>query len=329
MWFSDLQRMHGRKLVGHDLQWRKLAMPGLRSFETFLMNICKMEIPMRCKPLFNLPKWNITTLHIFVPVVLLLFLLAACAEVPLTQRRALHLVPESDVVALSLKEYEKVLKKSKLSTDQEKVKMVREVGMRIAMAAEGFLKDHGMRNQLKNYHWEFNLIDNDEMVNAWCMPGGKVAVYTGILKYTRDENGLAVVLGHEIAHAIARHGSERMSQVLLANMGGMALAIALSEKPSETRNLFLLAYGVGANLGFVLPYSRIQESEADRIGLMLMAKAGYDPRTALDFWERMRAENKNRMPEFLSTHPAPSTRIARLKEYINEALPYYEMSKKK
>ena len=250
-----------------------------------------------------------------------------CAEVPITGRRSLQLVPESELMTMSLKEYRQVIEKNKLSTDQDKVRMVRTVGNRIAKSAEAFLADMGREDQIRNYQWEFNLIQDDKVVNAWVMPGGKAAVYTGILPYTKDETGLAVVLGHEVGHAIAEHGNERMSQALLANMGAVALSAALAQKPDQTRQLFMTVYGVGTSVGVLLPYSRLQESEADHIGLILMARAGYDPRAAVPFWERMNQGEKTRTPEFLSTHPAPSTRIADIERYIPEAMPYYRRSK--
>ncbi|MGD8366634.1 MAG: M48 family metallopeptidase [Desulfobacterales bacterium] len=247
----------------------------------------------------------------------------SCATVPITGREALHLVPESELLTLSLQQYQEVLKQSKLSTDPEKTAMVRKVGGNIARAAEAFLRDNGHADAIGNYHWEFNLIEDDKTVNAWVMPGGRAAVYTGILPYTRDETGLAVVLGHEVAHALADHGNERMSQALLQQMGGMALAVALSSKPKETQTLAMAAFGVGAAMGFILPYSRLHESEADRIGLVLMARAGYDPREAVPFWERMNAAPGARPPELLSTHPAPETRIADIKAHLPEAMAYY------
>ena len=204
--------------------------------------------------------------------------------------------------------------------------MVRRVGGRIAQATEEFFRESGMADEIKNYQWEFNLIEDDKTVNAWCMPGGKVAVYTGILPVTQDETGLAVVMGHEIAHAIAKHGNERMSQGLLVQLGGMGLSAALGSNPSATSQIFMAAYGAGAQLGILLPYSRVHESEADRIGLILMAKAGYDPRQAIPFWERMNARAGARAPEFLSTHPAPESRIENLRNYMSEALPYYKKS---
>lgn len=249
--------------------------------------------------------------------------LIACAEVPITHRQSLQLLPESELATLSLQEYDKVLKNSKLSTDRSQVEMVRRVGSKIAGAAEVFLIEAGLKSQIKNLDWEFNLIEDDKTANAWVMPGGKAAVYTGILKYTRDETGLAVVLGHEVAHAIAGHGNERMSQGLLAQMGGAALSVALSDKSAQTRGLFMQAYGAGATVGLLLPYSRLHESEADRIGLTLMARAGYDPRQAVPFWQRMNQQGGQRPPEFLSTHPAPESRIANIERYIPEALKYY------
>ena len=248
----------------------------------------------------------------------------ACAQVPITDRQSLALLPESQLATMSLQEYDKVLKNSKLSSNRQQVEMVRRVGFRIAKAAEAFLKEAGMQSEIKNLNWEFNLIVDDKLANAWVMPGGKAAVYTGILKYTQNETGLAVVLGHEVAHAIARHGNERMSQGLLAQMGGVALSVALSENSAATQNLFMQAYGAGATVGLLLPYSRLHESEADRIGLTLMARAGYDPREAVPFWQRMNEQGGRRPPEFLSTHPAPATRIASIKRYIPEALVYYK-----
>jgi predicted Zn-dependent protease len=261
----------------------------------------------------------------FRPVVILcLFLFFfACATVPVTGRKQLDLVPDSELVAMSYSEYATVMKKSKLSTDQDKVNMVRRVGKRIAAAAEDFLVQEGLGSEVQNYKWEFNLIQDDKTVNAWCMPGGKVAVYTGLLPITRDETGLAVVMGHEVAHAIARHGGERMSQGLLAQLGGVGLAVALSTQPAATQSIFMQAYGVGTQVGVLLPYSRLHESEADRIGLILMAKAGYDPRAAIALWQRMNQQGGSRPPELLSTHPAPESRIREIQALIPEAMQYY------
>jgi len=270
-----------------------------------------------------IPKLHRISFYRYLFFILLLFYVVACAEVPITHRKSLHLVPESELLTMSLRQYSEVLNKSKLSTDQQKVQMVRKVGSKIAKAAEAFLAEAGQSANIKNYQWDFNLIEDDKTVNAWVMPGGKAAVYTGILPYTQNKTGLAVVLGHEVAHAIAGHGNERMSQGLLAQMGGVALSVALSQNSAATRNLFMQAYGAGASVGLLLPYSRLHESEADRIGLTLMARAGYDPREAVPFWERMNQKAERRPPEFLSTHPAPATRIANIKKYIPEAMVYY------
>ena len=258
--------------------------------------------------------------------VLLAAVLWGCAQVPITGRQSLHLVPESELLTLSLQQYNEVLQKSKLSSDTQKVAMVRRVGNRIAKAAESFLSESGHQDLIKNFQWQFNLIADDETANAWVMPGGKAAVYTGILPFTKDETGLAVVLGHEVGHALANHGNERMSQELLANMGGMALSVALSSQPQMTQELAMAAFGAGASIGVLLPYSRLQESEADHIGLILMARAGYDPREAVPFWQRMNAAPGSRPPELLSTHPAPETRIADIKALIPEAMAYYRGS---
>ncbi len=254
---------------------------------------------------------------------IILFLLLSCATVPITERRTIHLVSDQELTALSLQEYSKVLQQSKISHDPAKAQMVRNVGGRIAKATEGLLGEQGLGEDIQNYKWEFNLIEDDKTVNAWCMPGGKVVVYTGILPLAQNETGLAVVLGHEIAHAVAKHGNERMSQGLLAQMGGVALSVALSTQPAAATDLFLQAYGLGSQVGFLLPYSRVQEAEADRIGLTLMAKAGYDPREAVPFWKRMNEKGGGRPPEFLSTHPAPETRIKEIEAHIPEAMKYY------
>jgi predicted Zn-dependent protease len=261
--------------------------------------------------------------HPAILLCLLLFLFS-CAAAPVTERRGLHLVPDSELTTMSYQEYGNVLKKSKLSTDIAKVNMVRRVGKRIATASEQLLDEKGQGADIRNYKWEFNLIEDDKTVNAWCMPGGKVAVYTGLLPIAQDENGLAVVMGHEVAHAIAKHGNERMSQGLLAQFGAIGLSLALAGNPGVSSDIFMQAYGVGAQVGFLLPYSRIHESEADHIGLVLMAKAGYDPRGAIALWQRMNAKGGSRPPEFLSTHPAPESRIRNIESLIPEAMQYYK-----
>ncbi|MBP9020890.1 MAG: M48 family metallopeptidase [Syntrophobacterales bacterium] len=260
-------------------------------------------------------------------IVLLLACLLACTTVPLTERRSLNLVPDSDILSLSLQQYQETLGKSKLSQDEEKVLMVKRVGERIARAAEEFMRESGREADIQGYEWEFNLIDDPKTVNAWCMPGGKVAVYTGILPIAKDETGLAVIIGHEVAHAIAKHGNERMSQAMLVQLGGIGLSIALAQKPAATRRIFQEAYGVTTEVAYVLPYSRLQEAEADRIGLVLMAKAGYDPREAVALWERMNSRESGRTVEFLSTHPVPESRIKNIRSLIPEAMRYYKENK--
>ncbi len=252
-----------------------------------------------------------------------LLLIWACQTVPVTGRQQLNIVPSDTLIGLSFNEYDDFLKKHEVITNTPDAQMVGRAGRKIQRAVERYFSDNRMSDQLKGYQWEFNLV-KDDAVNAWCMPGGKVVVYTGILPVAEGEEGLAVVMGHEISHAIAKHGNERMSQGLIAQMGGMALSVALAEKSQETRDLFMTAFGVGSQVGILLPYSRLQESEADRLGLIFMAMAGYDPRTAVDFWKRMAGGKKGAPPEFLSTHPADSKRIADIEKALPEAMGYYK-----
>jgi predicted Zn-dependent protease len=200
--------------------------------------------------------------------------------------------------------------------------MVRRIGEKIKGSVEKYLADNHMSNRVEGFQWEFNVVKEDA-VNAWCMPGGKVVVYTGILPVTQDEGSLAVVMGHEIAHAIARHGNERMSQGLALQLGGLAISVALSEKPALTQNVFLQSYGIGSQLG-ILAYSRSHEIEADKLGLVFMAMAGYDPQSAIGFWERMSEAGGQAPPELLSTHPSDETRISTLREFMPEAMKYYK-----
>ncbi|MCU7495828.1 MAG: M48 family metallopeptidase [Ignavibacteria bacterium] len=260
----------------------------------------------------------------------LLFILLAlfsleCSTVPLTGRKQLDLVPASQMLTMSFQQYQDFLKQNKLSTDATQTAMVKRVGQKIQHAVEKYFADNNLSDQLKGYQWEFNLVDSKE-VNAWCMPGGKVVVYTGILPLTQDESGLAVVLGHEISHAVAKHGDERMSQGLLTQLGGIALQTALQTKPQQTQQIFMAAFGLGAQVGVLLPFSRTQESEADHLGLIFMSMAGYDPNRALDFWQRMAAQSKGAPPEFLSDHPSDQTRINKIKDEIPEAMKYYNRS---
>jgi predicted Zn-dependent protease len=256
-------------------------------------------------------------------VAVLFLLLVSCSTVPITGRTQLDIVPNSTMLAMSLQEYDTFLKSHKLSSNPEQTQMVKRVGVRIQRAVEQYFAQNQLSHELDGYGWEFNLVESDE-VNAWCMSGGKVVVYTGILPITQDEAGLATVMGHEIAHAVAKHGNERMSQALMAQMGGAALSVALAQKPQETRELWMTAFGLGAEVGVLLPYSRLQEEEADHLGLIFMAMAGYDPSAALAFWQRMSAKKDAKAPpEFLSTHPSDETRIRKIKALLPEATRYY------
>lgn len=262
-------------------------------------------------------------LKIFVPIILLTITLYYCSTVPITGRSQLHLISSSELNALSFQEYNQFLQQNKLSVNAQNTRMVKTVGINIQKAVEKYFAQHNLSNELNGYAWEFNLIESPE-ANAWCMPGGKVVVYSGILPITKNESGLAVVMGHEIAHAIAQHGGERMSQGLMQQLGGVALSVAIQNEPKTTQNIFMTAYGLGSTLGVILPFSRTQESEADRLGLIFMSMAGYNPNTALDFWTRMsQSKTGGSPPEFLSTHPSDQTRIANLKEYMPEAMGYY------
>ncbi len=261
----------------------------------------------------------------FLVITALVFL--NCATVPVTGRQQLNLIPGSTMLSMSFQQYDDFLKSNKLSDNQQQTQMVKRVGAGIQHAVEQYFTEKNMAAELSQYAWEFNLVESDE-VNAWCMPGGKVVVYTGILPVTKNETGLAVVMGHEIAHAVAGHGNERMSQGLLTELGGMALAKALEQKPEQTQQLWMTAFGIGAQFGILLPYSRLQESEADHLGLIFMAMAGYDPNEAVDFWQRMAANNAGQAPpEFMSTHPSDETRIKKIKAELPEAMKYYRQTR--
>ncbi len=244
------------------------------------------------------------------PVALLLIL--ACATVPITGRRQVVFLSETEEIELGRETYRQILAEEKLSRDTQKIRLVERVGKRIAKVAEK-----------PEFQWEFKVIEKN-VANAWALPGGKVAVYTGILPVTKTEAGLAVVMGHEIAHAIARHGAERMSHDLIVQYGVAGIIAAVSAKNPEITNAVKKAFGLGTQIGIMLPFSRKHESEADHIGLILMAKAGYDPAEAVHFWQRMKKETEGKSPpEFLSTHPSHDTRITQIKKWLPEARKYY------
>ncbi len=247
--------------------------------------------------------------------------LAACTKVPITGRRQLNLLPESQMMTMSLAAYQDFLKETPpLGSNDPNVQMVQRIGKRLSVAATKYLTENGAAERVEGFNWEFNVVD-EPTVNAWCMPGGKVVVYTGILPVTKDEAGLALVMGHEIAHAIARHGNERMSQGLAVQ--GIGLATMLSTKPGLAQDIFMQSYGVGTQLG-MLAYGRNHETEADKMGLVFMAMGGYDPRGAPEFWKRMAAQGGAKPPEFLSTHPGDERRVRDLEAYMPEAMKYYK-----
>ncbi|WP_420387263.1 M48 family metallopeptidase [Roseivirga sp.] len=250
----------------------------------------------------------------------------ACTTVPITGRSQLTgLIGDQQVISMSADAYKQVIDSVKISNDAEQTAMVRKVGNRIKNAIEKYLSDNGQSELLEGFDWEFNLIDNDTTVNAWAMPGGKVAFYTGILPICQDELGVAVVMGHEVAHAVAKHGQERMNTAYAQQVGLSLGAVALGQDPTMAQRLVFQAVGMGSQLG-MLAFSRKHESEADELGLIFMAIAGYNPSEAPKFWERMSANGGGAPPEFLSTHPSHDTRIERLNAKLPEAMEYYENS---
>lgn len=254
-------------------------------------------------------------------VLAVLPLIFACSKTAFTGRKSLNLIPVNTLNQMSFTEYRSFLSQNKTLTSGKDYDLVRRVGNDLRAAVEVYYRATGKSSELKNFAWEFNVVD-DPTVNAFCMPGGKVVVYTGILKVTQNEDALAVVMGHELAHALANHGNERMSQGLVAQLGLTSLDIALSQKPTQTRNLLMSAAGAGAQVGVLLPFSRKHESEADEIGLYLTAMAGYNPSEAAPFWERMNKSGGGRPPEFLSTHPDPKRRSQDLRALVPKALEY-------
>lgn len=255
---------------------------------------------------------------------LLGLLLYACTRVAVTGRQQLSLVPNAEIIPMANQQYDSVVRTAKLSDNAKQTAMVKNVGNKISRAVEKYMAANNASAEIEGFQWEFNLIDEPNTVNAWCMPGGKVAFYTGIMPICKDEAGVAVVMGHEVAHAVANHARERMSQGLVANGLLGTLGAALGQNATLTKQLFFQAVGVGAQVG-MLKFSRQHESEADRIGLIFMAMAGYDPHEAPRFWERMEAESGGGAPpEWLSTHPSHGSRIKNLNEAIPEAMKYYK-----
>jgi predicted Zn-dependent protease len=260
----------------------------------------------------------------FVAFGLLAVLAWQCTRVPVTGRRQMNLMGEASLIQMATAQYQEVLATARVVPESDpRARQVKQVGDRIAAAATSYLNDHRQGKRVAGFQWEFKLID-DPTVNAWCMPGGKVAFYTGILPVTATETGLAVVMGHEVAHAIARHGNERMSQALALYAGSVTLDVLTAQNPGLARDIFLQSMGIGGQLG-MLAYSRTHETEADKVGLIFMAMAGYDPREAPKFWERMSAASGGQAPpQILSTHPSDATRVRDLEAFMPEALKYYK-----
>jgi predicted Zn-dependent protease len=254
-------------------------------------------------------------------------ILFSCTQNSITHRSQLKLLPESQLQSMANTQYQEFLttNRSKVvnNASNRDYEMVRRVGQRITKAVTEYYASKGLSKELAGYQWEYNLID-DKSANAWCMPGGKIVVYSGLLPITQNEAALAIAMGHEVTHAIFQHGNERMSQQLGAEAVGLGLQVAMSSKPQETQNIFYAAYGAGASLGVLLPFSRKHELEADHYGLIWASMAGYDPQEAIPFWQRMEDAAKGQHPpEFLSTHPSEGKRIEQLQKFMPEALQYY------
>lgn len=252
-------------------------------------------------------------------------IVVSCTQNAITGRKQFILLPETEVQSMALQEYQSFLSQNKVvnTTTNKDAEMVRRVGQRISAVVEKYYADKGLSNALEGYKWEYNLVDSKE-INAWCMPGGKIVVYTGLLPVTQNEAALAVVMGHEVSHALFQHGNSRMSQGLVQQLGGVALSVALASKPEATQQLFQTAYGLGSQVGVMLPFSRKDETEADEWGIIWAAMAGYNPQEAIPLWKRMAAMGGQKPPEFLSTHPSDEHRIANLQAHMAEALKYYK-----
>lgn len=260
---------------------------------------------------------------ILIPAISAIMLLTGCSSVPVTGRRQLNLVSDNEVLSASLTEYQSYMKTAKKSTNAEETAQVVRVGKRIAAATEEYLKTHGAASEISEFSWEFNLVQNNEL-NAFCMPGGKIVVYEGLMKIISKDDELAVVLGHEVAHAVAKHSNERMSQQLVAQYGAGILGQALSGQSQAVQAIASQVYGLGANYGVILPFSRKHESEADKIGLVFMRLAGYDPEVAVSFWKKMSASSSSSVPEFASTHPSDSRRISDIEKALPAIMKDYQ-----
>ena len=248
------------------------------------------------------------------------FLVLGCKTNPFTGERNLNFVSNSQIFPASFEQYDQVLAENQVVTNTPEARMIKNVGAKIATAAERYLNANGYEGYLNDYQWEFSLLKDDDMVNAWAMPGGKIAFYTGIMPIAQTETGVAAIMAHEVAHAVADHGAQRMSAAQLQQVGGAVVGAAAGGQSETTRQIIGQAYGLGSQVGVMLPFSRSHESEADRIGLTLMAIAGYEPSEAANLWRRMQQHSGGQStPEFLSTHPNPETRINNIEKWAPAA----------
>ena len=300
--FINLEGISKTSFFGTDIE--------LSFMKTNLIKICIFTLKL--KNFKNMMKRLVSLVAVFI--------LVACSTVPITGRKQLSLVSDSQLYPMAFQQYEGFLNENKISTNASMTKQIKDVGKRISAAVDKYLRVNGMADKADAYRWEFNLIE-DKTVNAWCMPGGKVVFYTGIMPIAANEDGVAAIMGHEIAHAFARHGAERMSTGMLQQAGGLAVALSTTNKTPEQRNMWMTAYGVASQVGVMLPFSRSHETEADKLGVVFMIMAGYNPEEAVNVWVRMsqRESAGSAPPEFLSTHPSNQTRIKTLRDWIPEA----------
>jgi predicted Zn-dependent protease len=256
-------------------------------------------------------------------ILFLAIVLTSCSKVMITGRNQLLIVPNSEVLTMSAVSYKQFIDSMPASKDMANTQLIKKVGRNISSAVERFLTENGQSADIVNYQWEFNLVI-DSVVNAFCMPGGKVVFFEGILPITQNEAGIAVVMGHEVAHAVAKHSNERLSQQMITQFGAGLTEVLLTNQSAATQQTINILYGIGTNVGVMLPYSRKHEYEADHLGLIFMAMAGYDPTVAVGFWERMSSNANAAVPEMLSTHPSDANRIKKLQELLPEAMTYYK-----
>ena len=265
---------------------------------------------------------HLKTIKYTLLISILSVLFQSCGSVPILGRKQLLLVGDQEVLTMSLQQYREFIHDAPVEKNTAQAREVELVGRKVAAAVETFYRNNGLESELKNFSWEFNLVKSKD-VNAFCMPGGKIVVYEGLLPITQNETGLAIVIGHEVAHAVAKHANDRISQQMALQYGG-AVAGGLIGNSAAAQQIGSLVFGVGAQLGVMLPYSRKHEYEADELGMIFMAMAGYDPRAAESFWLRMSQAGGNSGPEFMSTHPTDQNRIKKIQENMPEALKYYQ-----